>query len=118
MAEDRPIDPVKERRFTDWFREAWSQALLAVTTAEEDASRVLQRVGDLAGWRPEDARRYAKEFGERLVLQRKDFEKAVDDGVAKALSRVKIPRREEMEALTRRVNRIAERIEAIEAGRR
>ena len=119
MVSDKPAqDSAKERRTTDWFREAWSQALVAVNVAEEEAGRLLHRAGELAGWRPDDARRYAKEFGERLAAQRKDLERTVDERIGKALSRMKIPKREEIEALSRRVSALTERIQDFEARRK
>lgn len=108
-------EAAKERGVTDWFRDAWAQALVAVNTAEEEANKVLHRVGDLAGWKPEDARRLAKEFGERLAAQRKEFERTLDEGIGRALARVKIPRRDEIDALGKRVGQIAERLEALQA---
>ena len=118
MPEEKPeAEPAKERGGSDWFREAWSQALVAVSAAEEEASKVLHKVGDLAGWKPEDAKRLAKEFGDRLATQRKEFERTLDEGISRAVGRLKIPKRDEIDALGKRVGRIAERIEALEARR-
>lgn len=112
-------DPVaKEHKSGDWFREAWTQALVAVSAAEEEAGKLLAKAGEVAGWKPDDARRYAKEFGERLASQRKELEKSLDERVNKALARVKVPRREELESLSKRLGRIEERIEALETRRR
>jgi polyhydroxyalkanoate synthesis regulator phasin len=66
----------------------------------------------------DDVRRYAKEFADRLAAQRKELEKGLDERVNKALARVKVPRREEIGALAKRVGAIAERIEALEARRK
>ncbi|HEY3447057.1 MAG TPA: phasin family protein [Myxococcales bacterium] len=110
--------PVEEHKSGDWFREAWSQALVAVNAAEEEAGRLLLKAGELAGWKPDDVRRYATEFGERLASQRKELEKSLDERVNKALARVKVPKREEISALAKRVGRVAERIEALEARRK
>ena len=106
-----------KRGMTDWFREAWSQAIVAVSTAEEEAGKVLHKAGDLAGWGPEEAKRLAKDFSEKLISQRKDLEKSLDDQVHKTLSRMKVPRRDEIEALQARVAKAAERIEALESKR-
>jgi polyhydroxyalkanoate synthesis regulator phasin len=104
----------KDRKPADWFRDAWAQALLAVGAAEDEAGKVLHKAGELAGWKPEEARRIAKDFGERLAAQRKEL----DDGISRAVSRVKFPKREEIDALGKRVGRIAERIEALEKRRK
>ena len=50
-------------------------------------------------------------------MQRKEFEKTLDEQINRALARVKIPRREEIDALGKRLGRIAERIEALESRR-
>ena len=118
MDDATPQDQASERRAADWFRDAWSQALLAVNAAEEEAGKVLHRAGELAGWKPEDVRRITSEFGERLTAQRKEFERTLDEAVSRALSRMKVPKREEIDALGKRVGRIAERLAALEARRK
>jgi polyhydroxyalkanoate synthesis regulator phasin len=104
----------KERaRLADFFKEAWSQALLKVEAAEDEAARVLHRAGDLAGWRPDDVKRLAKEFTERLSAQRREFETSLDEGIHRAVSRLKLPRRDDLEALVRRLDQVEARIEAL-----
>ena len=114
MTDERPA---QGHRSHDWFREAWSQALVAVDAAEKEAGQLLQKAGELAGWKPDDARRYAKEFGDRLAQQRRELEKGLDEKVNR-LVRVKVPKREEISALAKRLGRVAERIEALEARRK
>lgn len=99
------------------FRDAWSQALAAVNNAEDEAQKVLGRVSDLAGWGPEEVKRHYREFAERLVGQRKELEKSIDAGVKKALSRVKLPKREDVDTLSKRVTALASRVEALAAKR-
>ncbi len=107
----------RDRRVVvDWFKDAWSQALIAVNTAEEEAGRVLNKAGDLAGWGPEEVKRLSKEFAVRLASQRDQFEKSVEEVVARSLSRTKIPSREQIEALQHRIERVGARIEALRAG--
>ncbi len=43
----------------------------------------------------------------------KELEKAVEDAVKKALSRVKVPTRDELQKLNARLDALAERIEAL-----
>lgn len=104
------------RQLVDWFKDAWSHALVAVSTAEEEAGRVLHKAGDLAGWGPDEVKRLSKEFAERLASQRNQFEKSVEEVVARTLSRTKIPSREQIEALQHRIERVSARIEALRAG--
>lgn len=104
----------KERPgLAEFFKEAWSQALIKVGAAEDEAAKVLHRAGDLAGWKPEDVRRLAKEFSERLASQRRDFEKSLDEGIHRAVSRVKLPRRDDLDGLVRRLDQVEARIEAL-----
>ena len=95
------------------FKEAWSNALAGVNAAEQEAEKVLARIADAAGFSPEDVRRQAREFGERLVNQRREVERAVDDAVRRAANRFRIPSREDLEALERRVDAVAQRVDAL-----
>lgn len=95
------------------FREAWSNALAGVNAAEAEAEKVLNRIADAAGFSPEDVRRQAREFGERLTTQRREVERAIDEAVRKAANRFRIPTREDIETLQKRLDVIAERVDAL-----
>ena len=95
------------------FREAWSQALVGINTAEAEAEKVLARLADAAGLTPQDVKHHAREFGERLTQQRREVERAIDDGVRRAAAQFKIPTRDEIESLKRRVDQIADRLEVV-----
>jgi poly(hydroxyalkanoate) granule-associated protein len=95
------------------FKEAWSQALVGLNAAEQEAEKVIAKIADAAGFTPDDVRRHAREFGERLQLQRKEIEKMIDEAVKRATSRFKLPSREEMDALRQRVEAIAARVDAL-----
>ncbi len=95
------------------FKEAWSNALAGVNAAEQEAEKVLARIADAAGFSPEDVRRQAREFGERLANQRREVERAVDDAVRRAANRFRIPSREDIEALQRRLDTLAQRVDAL-----
>lgn len=99
--------------FHDLFKEAWSHAVAGVNAAEQEAEKVFSRLADAAGLSPEDVRRHAREFGERLTAQRRDLERGIDDAVRRAANRFRIPSRDEIEALQKRVEGLAQRIEAI-----
>lgn len=95
------------------FKEAWSNALAGVNAAEQEAEKVLTRIADAAGFSPEDVRRQAREFGERLANQRREVEKGVDEAVRRAANRFRIPSREDIEALQRRIDAVAQRVDAL-----
>jgi polyhydroxyalkanoate synthesis regulator phasin len=97
----------------EMFKEAWSQALVGLNAAEQEAERIFAKLADVAGFSPEEVRRHAREFGERLSQQRKEIEKAIDEGVRRAASRFKVPTREDIQSLERRLDAISERIEVL-----
>ena len=93
------------------FKEAWSQALVGLNAAEQEAEKVITKIADAAGFTPEDVRRHAREFGERLQIQRKEIERTIDDAVKRATSRFKLPSREKLDRLRQRVDAIAARVD-------
>jgi polyhydroxyalkanoate synthesis regulator phasin len=95
------------------FKEAWSSALAGVNAAEVEAEKVLGKLADAAGFSPDDVKRHAREFGERLTVQRRELEKAIDDAVKRTVSRFKVPTQADLEALQKRVDDVAARIEAL-----
>jgi polyhydroxyalkanoate synthesis regulator phasin len=99
------------------FKEAWTQALVGINAAEQEAEKVITKIADAAGFTPEDVRRHARDFGERLQAQRKELERSIDDAVKRATSRFKLPTREELDGLKQRVEAIAARVDAMAAKR-
>jgi polyhydroxyalkanoate synthesis regulator phasin len=107
------LETSQKRPLAETFERVWSQALLAVSTAEDEATRCVQRVAEVAGWSQEEMLRQAKLLTERLAGQRKDLEHNVEEGVRRALLHFKIPRREEIQDIEARLARLAERIDAL-----
>lgn len=97
----------------EMFKEAWSQALVGLNAAEAEAEKVLSRLADAAGFSPEDVKKHAREFGERLTNQRREVEKAIDEAVKKAAARFKLPTRDDIDGLKQRLDKISERVEEI-----
>lgn len=95
------------------FKEAWSNALAGVNAAEQEAEKVIVRLADAAGFSPEDVKRHAREFGERLQAQRREVEKAIDEAVRRAASRFRIPTRDDIDRLQKRLDAISERVDAL-----
>ncbi|QQR47307.1 phasin family protein [Myxococcus xanthus] len=112
--DNKPEAPREKHSVTETFERLWSQALLAVNTAEEEASRAVQRVAAVAGWSQDEVKRQAREFSERLAGHRKDLEHNVEERVRQALTKMKLPRREELAAFGTRLDKLAERIQALE----
>jgi polyhydroxyalkanoate synthesis regulator phasin len=97
----------------EMFKEAWSSALAGVNAAETEAEKVLGKLADAAGFSPEDVKRHAREFGERLTTQRRDLEKVIDEAVKRTASRFRIPTHADIEALQKRVDDVASKVEAL-----
>lgn len=95
------------------FKDAWSNALAGVNTAEQEAEKVLTRIADAAGFSAEDVRRHAREFGERLASQRREIERSIDDAVRRAANRFRVPTRDDLEALQKRLDAVTERLDAL-----
>jgi polyhydroxyalkanoate synthesis regulator phasin len=97
----------------EMFKEAWSQALVGLNAAEAEAEKVLARLADAAGFSPEDVKKHAREFGERLTSQRREVEKAIDEAVKKAAARFKLPTRDDIDGLKQRLDQVSERVEEL-----
>jgi polyhydroxyalkanoate synthesis regulator phasin len=97
----------------EMFKEAWSHALAGVNAAEQEAEKVLTRMADAAGFSPEDVRRHAREFGERLQAQRKELEKAIDEGVKKAATRLQVPTKGDLDAIEQRLAALSTRVDEL-----
>ena len=96
----------------------WSQALMAVSTAGEEVGRTAQRLAERAGLHPDEMRGHLREFTERLTTQRKDLEERVEEAARRALGSIKAPRREELQDLQARLDRIEARLAALTQGER
>ena len=97
----------------EYVERAWGQALVAVSQAEEEASKLATKLAEVAGWGQDEVRRHARELSERLQRQRGELEGAVEEGVKKALTRLRVPRREELKKVATRLDRIAARLDAL-----
>lgn len=93
----------------EMFKEAWSTALAGVNVAEQEAEKILTRLG----FSPDEVKRHAREFGERLASQRKDVEKAIDDAVRRAAGRFRIPTQEDLSAVQKRLDAVATRLDQL-----
>lgn len=107
------VESPQKHPLAETFERVWSQALLAVSTAEDEATRCAQRVAELAGWSQEEVSRQTRLLTDRLTGHRKDLEHNVDEGVKRALSHFKVPRRDEIQDIETRLVRLAARLEAM-----
>src|SRR4030095_981301 len=115
-----PAEPSREpkdrRPLMEALERMWAQALTAVSNVEDEAARVVQRAQTVAGWSQDEVRRQMSDLAERLAAQRRELEQGLEERVRGALQRLRVPKREEVQALTARVERVAERLEKLERG--
>ncbi len=108
---DQP--PRDRRTVSEFFHQVWGQALVTVSGAEDEAAKLLARVQEVAGWSQDEGRRQLREFTDRLIHQRRDFERRVEDTIRVAVSRLKVPRREEIAQLNSRLDTLTRRVEGL-----
>jgi polyhydroxyalkanoate synthesis regulator phasin len=110
-------DAFKDRRpVVEALERMWAQAVTAMSSVEDETARVVQRAQTVAGWSQDEVRRQMNELTERLIAQRKELEQGLEERVRGALLRLRVPRRDEVQALVTRVDRVAERLEKLERG--
>ncbi len=98
---------------SEFFHQVWGQALVTVSGAEEEAAKLLGRVQEVAGWSQDEGRRQLREFTDRLIHQRREFERRVEETIRVAVSRLKVPRREEIAQLNSRLDTLTRRVEGL-----
>jgi len=98
-----------------FFKEAWTRALTGVGAAEQEAEKLLSRVTGVSG---EELRKQARELTERLQAQRREIEKAIEEGLRKAAGRLQAPSQDELGALKKRMDDLTARVEAMSKPRR
>ena len=108
--------PKDRRPVVEALERMWAQAVTAMSSVEDEAARVVQRAQTVAGWSQDEVRRQMGDLAERLAAQRRELEQGMEERVRGALQRLRVPRREEVQALMARVDRVAERVETLERG--
>jgi len=114
---DKPEGAKEKRGPLEVFEKVWSQALVAVSTAEEEASKVGARMAEAAGWSQDELKRQVRELTDRLASQRRALETNVEEGVKGALAKLRVPRRDEVASIASRLDAVSRRIESLEKGR-
>jgi DNA anti-recombination protein RmuC len=95
------------------IQRAWNDALAATVAVEDDLKRklgqLLARTGLQQG--SEELGRLASDLSRRLQRNREEIERAFDDAVRAAATKVRDPLVEEIAALRGRAEKLAQRIE-------
>ena len=108
--------PKDRRPVVEALERMWAQAVTAMSSVEDEAARVVQRAQTVAGWSQDEVRRQMSDLTERLAAQRRELEQGLEERVRGALQRLRVPRRDEVQSLMARVDRVAERVEKLERG--
>jgi polyhydroxyalkanoate synthesis regulator phasin len=95
------------------IREAWSQALVAVSATEEEVQKILARLTTWVEVGPEEARRLGVELTERLRSERIQLEEGVESAVTKALTPFRLPSRDDLTTLGARVEALEARVDRL-----
>jgi polyhydroxyalkanoate synthesis regulator phasin len=110
-------EPKEKRPLSDVVERMWAQALVAVSSVEEEAAQVVQRLQAVAGWSQDEMRRQVAEVSERLTSQRQALEKGIEEGVRRAVAKLRVPRRDQIQALQGRLDRLAARLDKLDPKR-
>lgn len=89
----------------EFFHQIWSQALTAVAGGEEVQS-LMSRIQGLS-------KEEGPNLAERLAGQRKALERRMEELVGAAVSRLRVPRREELVQLNARLDALSDRLEGL-----
>jgi len=95
------------------FRGAWAHARGSLNAAEQGAGKMMAKIAGTARISPDDLRQHARDLAGMLHDQRKEFQDAIGHVVRRAASPFKLPSRGELDALRRRVDVIAARVEML-----
>jgi polyhydroxyalkanoate synthesis regulator phasin len=107
----------RQRSVAEFFRETWSQALVAVSATEEEAQKIL---GKLTTWfevGPEEARRLGQELSDRLLRERRELEDTIEVAVRRALTPFRLPSREDLSLIHARMTELEARVDRLLARR-
>lgn len=102
------------RGILEFYQQLWGQALVAMTNAEEEVTRLLKKLEERAGWHQDEALRQARTFSERLISQRRDMERRLEEAVRSTVAHIQVPRREDVTGLSTRIEGLAKRVEGLE----
>ncbi len=109
-SKDSPSKPPEGPGASSGLERLWSQALVTVSAAGEEVGRTAQKLAERAGLNAEEIRGHLREFTERLTTQRRDLESRVEEVARRALSTVKVPRREQLQELQTRLESLEARV--------
>ena len=111
---DQPTPPPSDRKtIAEFFSQVWSQALVTVSGAEDEAAKLLAKVQGMAGWSQDEVKRQVRDYADRLTSQRRDMERKVEEAVRVSLLRIRVPRKEEIQQLNSRLDTLTKRIDHV-----
>ena len=101
----------------DLFRGAWASALDWAQDTEQEARRTVDRLVELVDLPRAEAERLVVELRDALTTGRRQLEQRLEEDVRAYLSRLRFPSREDLSAMTARVEGLEARTSALERKR-
>lgn len=106
MAQENP------KSVPEVLRETWLAALGAFSFAENEAKKIGERLSKIGIFSPKEREKILKEIRKRIEKNRKLLEAKIEEGIDKALHRLRIPTQKEIKNLQARVNALSKKVEA------
>ena len=103
---------------TAYVREAWGNAVVAVSDAGDEVQKILTRIGDWVEMRPEEARRVTAELSEKLRQERQQLEAVIDGAVRRSVAPFRLPTRDQLASIEARLEAIEGRLDKLASKRR
>ncbi|MCC6158533.1 MAG: phasin family protein [Deltaproteobacteria bacterium] len=98
----------------DFVKNGLSDAKEPLARVEKEVRELVAKVGSSAVAK-EDIQKWLGELVVKVAQARKDFEKAMEDGVAKTFNALNIPTRHEVDDLVKQVNKLTNEVRKLAA---
>jgi polyhydroxyalkanoate synthesis regulator phasin len=100
------------------LREGFFQTLGKITVSKEAAesavNRTVNRLVELGKVTQDEARNFTSDLKNRIDKNRTELERRIDEGVSHAMTAVRFPKREELEALKERVIQLEQLLDQLQ----
>ncbi len=98
----------------DLIASVWEQALGAASNVEGDLKRAFTKIHLLAGWSQDEGLQQLRAMTERMVRQRQDIERRLEELTKRSLEMLSIPRRDATRQAATLLEALEKRVEALQ----
>jgi polyhydroxyalkanoate synthesis regulator phasin len=92
-------------------------ALLAGLGAQEKVSELINELVKKGELSESQGAKLVKEWAEKAELNTEDISKSVNDVIKQTLEKMKLPSKADIDALSEKINEVAERVSKLEGGK-